>query len=210
MDEPIKVDDVVDFGSEAAELYHDVVEGEGDALINDLRVAIGKLRQSWNGTDANTQINNAISVLNDMVKVRNVLADLSKDASVAANDLCELQQINKGDIADIEVVNLKENDDTMAAIEETTRAAEISDDTRSGEEILNDCIQRFGRFKAKADTKFDKIMSNWHSGPGRKKAIEAYEEFKQNADSYKKKLVDADESVKTAIQNYAAYGKDRV
>ena len=84
-----KVNNVQQLHMSAKELYDNIVVGgdaSADTIIGNLVSAIENLKQNWKGVDAGLKIQELIKVHNEMVTVRNALAQLAFDSSkVAAN-----------------------------------------------------------------------------------------------------------------------------
>ena len=183
-------------------LYNDAVKSKADSIITNLNSAINTLKNSWKGKDAGVQINNVVTVYNEMAKIRNVLADLAKRSSTVAADYYELLRLNGASVPSAAPVSIDGEKPEMPEYEDIRDTIDITTEAVNGKSLLDSVIDQYDSFASAAFSYHDQIMGEWLKGPDREKTEGLFEEFRSNAEKYKKILAEVSESINTALKNY--------
>ena len=183
-------------------LYNDAVKGKADSILNNLNGSINVLKNSWKGKDAGVQINNIVTVYNKMSVIRNALADLAKRSSMVAADYYELLRLNGASVPAAAPVSVDEEKTEMPEYEDVRDTIDITTEAVNGKSLLDSVIDQYDNFASAAFSYHDQIMGEWLKGPDREKTEGLFEDFRANAEKYKKVLVDVSESINTALKNY--------
>ena len=201
-----KVASVQTLYEDSMSLYNNVVVGSGEysaaTIIKDLDDGIANLKENWGGKDAGTQINNIIAVRNAMVGVSNALGILASESSKVAANYREIQNSNGAGLEQFGALNA-ETKTTVGEYSDDRDTIDIKPDVTAGQTKVNTAKSAMDGFIAKAKEDCNRIMENWTEGDqNREAAKEAIETFFAQADQYKEVLVQASNSVDTAIKNY--------
>lgn len=201
-----KVASVQTLYEDSMSLYNNVVVGSGEysaaTIIKDLDDGIANLKENWGGKDAGTQINNIIAVRNAMVGVSNALGILAGESSKVAANYREIQNSNGAGLEQFGALNA-ETKTTIGEYSDDRDTIDIKPDVTAGQSKVNTAKSAMDGFIAKAKEDCNRIMENWTEGDqNREAAKEAIETFFAQADQYKEVLVQASNSVDTAIKNY--------
>ena len=201
-----KVASVQTLYEDSMSLYNNVVVGSGEysaaTIIKDLDDGIANLKENWGGKDAGTQINNIIAVRNAMVGVSNALGILAGESSKVAANYREIQNSNGAGLEQFGALNA-ETKTTVGEYSDDRDTIDIKPDVTAGQSKVNTAKSAMDGFIAKAKEDCNRIMENWTEGDqNREAAKEAIETFFAQADQYKEVLVQASNSVDTAIKNY--------
>ena len=201
-----KVASVQTLYEDSMSLYNNVVVGSGEysaaTIIKDLDDGIANLKENWGGKDAGTQINNIIAVRNAMVGVSNALGILASESSKVAANYREIQNSNGAGLEQFGALNA-ETKTTVGEYSDDRDTIDIKPDVTAGQAKVNTAKSAMDGFIAKAKEDCNRIMENWTEGDqNREAAKEAIETFFAQADQYKEVLVQASNSVDTAIKNY--------
>lgn len=201
-----KVASVQTLYEDSMSLYNNVVVGSGEysaaTIIKDLDDGIANLKENWGGKDAGTQINNIIAVRNAMVGVSNALGILAGESSKVAANYREIQNSNGAGLEQFGALNA-ETKTTVGEYSDDRDTIDIKPDVTAGQAKVNTAKSAMDGFIAKAKEDCNRIMENWTEGDqNREAAKEAIETFFAQADQYKEVLVQASNSVDTAIKNY--------
>lgn len=201
-----KVASVQTLYEDSMSLYNNVVVGSGEysaaTIIKDLDDGIANLKENWGGKDAGTQINNIIAVRNAMVGVSNALGILASESSKVAANYREIQNSNGAGLEQFGALNA-ETKTTVGEYSDDRDTIDIKPDVTAGQSKVNTAKSAMDGFIAKAKEDCNRIMENWTEGDqNREAAKEAIETFFAQADQYKEVLVQASNSVDTAIKNY--------
>lgn len=201
-----KVASVQTLYEDSMSLYNNVVVGSGEysaaTIIKDLDDGIANLKENWGGKDAGTQINNIIAVRNAMVGVSNALGILASESSKVAANYREIQNSNGAGLEQFGALN-SETKTTVGEYSDDRDTIDIKPDVTAGQAKVNTAKSAMDGFIAKAKEDCNRIMENWTEGDqNREAAKEAIEQFFAQADQYKEVLVQASNSVDTAIKNY--------
>lgn len=200
--EQITIGDVQGLHDLSKDLYQKVVLGKADFIINDLKRSIDTLKQSWEGKDAGVQINNVIEVYNAMIKIRNALAELSKDSSLVALKYRGIQNANRANLEELAPVTIDGEKMRMENYDDQRDTINITNEALAGKEVLDNANTQFEEFINEVDRYYDLIMNNWKSGDGRQKAIAAFDDFKGESSKYKTTLSEVSQSITDSLKNY--------
>ena len=200
-----KVNNVQQLYYSASDLYTNIVVGgdaSADTIIHNLVDAIENLKLNWKGIDAGLKIQELIKVHNEMVTVRNALAQLACDSSTVAANYREIQNTNGAMLEPLSPLNI----DTKSVIGDYSDTADTIDINPSAEEgrtHVDAANADIDTFINNTSSKYQEIMDNWTAGTGRESAQGAFDTFVSNAKKYKETLADVSENVAKALQNYS-------
>ncbi len=201
-----KVNSVADLHDSATNLYTKVVIGSepssAASMILNLKEGIENLKNSWEGMDAGTQINNVVTVYNAVVKIKNVLAALSVETSKIAADYRAIQRANGANLAELISVKEEAPDTVMPEYSDTRDTVNITPDAVSGKAKVDAAKDAMDAFLSNVKKYFDDIMENWTAGPKRDEAKQLFDEFMAGGPHYKELLEEVSTSITTALQNY--------
>ncbi len=201
-----KVNSVADLHDSATNLYTKVVIGSepssAASMILNLKEGIENLKNSWEGMDAGTQINNVVTVYNAVVKIKNVLAALSVETSKIAADYRAIQRANGANLAELISVKEEAPDTVMPEYSDTRDTVNITPDAVSGKAKVDAAKDAMDAFLSNVKKYFDEIMENWTAGPKRDEAKQLFDEFMAGGPHYKELLEEVSTSITTALQNY--------
>ena len=183
-------------------LYDNSVLKDADGVIGDLDQAITALKENWKGADAGIQINNVVTVYNAMVDIRNVLATLAGEASRVASYYREIQNSNRANLENLQPLTVNTDKGKMAPYVDINDTINIGADAMRGKALLDGVLSRYDDFRNNAFRYSTSITENWQAGPGRDGLYASCEEFRGNADGYKKVLDEASKSISDAMKNY--------
>ncbi|MBQ6284713.1 MAG: hypothetical protein IJK67_00175 [Bacilli bacterium] len=202
-----KVNSVADLYTSSVELYNKVVIGTNDtsaaSIAKNLREGIEALKNSWQGMDAGTQINNVVTVYNAVVKIKNLLSSLTVETSKIAADYRAIQRANGANNLE-ELMKIKEDapDTVMPEYSDSRDTVNITQDAVNGKNKVDAANTGMDGFITDVKRYFDEIMSNWTMGPKRDEAKQSFDEFISKAPAYKNLLAEVSQSITTALQNY--------
>lgn len=201
-----KVVNVQELYNTAADLYNNIVAGGGtssaDSILRDLDQAVAILKQNWKGIDAGLKIQEVIKVHNEMVVVRNALAQLAFDSSKVASQYREIQVANGAPLEGLSPVNIspKRNLDDYS---DTADTIDINPEAEQGKNLIDSANMGLDSFLEIVSRRYAEIMDNWLMGTGRDVAQGAFDDFVSNAKKYKNTLFDVSQSIKSALNNYS-------
>lgn len=201
-----KVINVQELYNTASDLYNNVVSGGGtssaDSILRDLEQAVLILKDNWKGIDAGLKIQEVIKVHNEMVVVRNALAQLAFDSSKVAANYREIQITNGAPLEGLSPVNIshKSNLDDYSDSQDTI---DINPEAEHGKNLIDNANMGIDGFLDIVSRRYAEIMDNWLVGTGRDAAQGAFDEFVSNAKKYKNTLFDVSQSIKAALNNYS-------
>ena len=197
-----RVNNVQQLYEDSKNLYNNVVLGKADGIINDLNQAINALKSSWEGRDAGVQINNVVDVYNAMAKIRNALAELSKDSSTVASGYREIQNANRANLENLPPLVIEGEKSPMSPYQDDRDTINITAEAMNGKTLLDNVNNAYEEFKSDVNRHYQAIMDNWKAGFGRENAEAAFNDFMNNANKYKTILEDVSRSITDAIRNY--------
>ncbi len=202
-----KVNSVADLYTSSVDLYNKVVVGTNDisaaSIERNLREGIEALKNSWQGMDAGTQINNVVTVYNAIAMVKNVLAGLTVQTSKIASDYRSIQRANgANNLEELMVLRDEAPDAMMAEYSDRRDTVNITQDAVNGKNKIDAANAAMDGFLTEVKKYYNDIMRNWTMGSRREEAQQAFEEFIDKAPIYKNLLAEVSQSITTALQNY--------
>ena len=196
-----KVNDVELLYQQSKDLYERIIREEADEIISNLKASTEVLKNNWKGIDAGVQINNIVNVHNELVRIRNYLAKLAGDSSLVAVNYREIQRINRGSLEALSKINTNELV-LMNEYVDNRDTIDIEPDAINGKKLLDIATADYDEFKKNVSVRYNELMDNWQSGPGRDNATEAFNRFMTYADKYKLTLMNVSQSISIALKNY--------
>ncbi len=191
----------LDQGYNQCEELNNMAAREGEKLISDLGSDITNLKAHWKGSDATVHINN-------LIKVYDALISLATDAkgvtSVAANKIIAMQQVRQSNggagMVGNPLPSSAPNAGGIGPVEETSEY--YCDPSAKGDydQLVQICTD-YNAFRNNFQTKKDELLSNWTAGADRGNAVNAFNEFEQNAETYNTYLTNAKENLGIAVSN---------
>ncbi len=201
-----KVNSVADLHASAVALNNNVVVGASETsaatIMRNLKEGMELLKNSWQGMDAGTQINNVVTVYNAMAKVKNLLAGLCVETSKIASDYRAIQRANGAQLEDLTPIVSTAEEVFMGEYSDTRDTVSITPEAVNGKAKIDAANSAMDGFISEVRRYFNEIMENWVEGPQRAEANEAFEEFVNGSAKYKELLNEVSTSVTTALQNY--------
>jgi uncharacterized protein YukE len=200
-----KVNNVQGLYASSQDLYNIIVVGgdaSADSIIHNLRDGIENLKHNWKGMDAGKKIQETITVHNEMVKVRNALAQLAYDSSVIASQYREIQVANG---ATLEYLSPLKTEPAQPLADHTDNAdtVDIVPEAEQGRVCIDTANTDLDTFIQNVTQKYTELMDNWTAGTGRDGAQTAFDEFVANVKNYKNILTDTSDHVAAALKNYS-------
>lgn len=199
-----RVNNVQKLHDDAVKLYNNVVvggEASADAILNNLSQGIENLKINWKGKDAGLRIQEVITIHNEMVTIRNVLAQLSVDSSKVAANYRKIQKANG--VGDDFLGELSFEAKTRKAdYSDTADTININPNAEAGKRFIDTANGAIDQFISNVKLKYNDIMDNWQAGTGRNNAQVAFDEFIAKANMYKQTLSDVSTNITKALQNY--------
>ena len=202
-----RVNSVADLYTSSVDLFNKVVAGPNETsaarIAQNLREGIEALKNSWQGMDAGTQINNVVTVYNAMAKIKNLLANLTVETSKIASDYRAIQRANgANNLEELMVLREEAPDTMMGEYSDTRDTVNITQDAVNGKNKIDAANNGMDGFLSEVKRYFDDIMNNWTMGPKREEAKQLFDEFIAKAPTYKNLLAEVSQSITTALQNY--------
>lgn len=201
-----KVNSVADLYSSAVALYNNAVVGSAETsaatIMKNLKEGIEALKNSWQGMDAGTQINNVVTVYNAMVKVKNLLAGLCVETSKIAADYRAIQRANGAQLEELSKIAESAPEVFMGEYSDSRDTVSITPEAVNGKARVDAANNAMDGFINEVRRYFNEIMENWTQGPKRDEANQAFEEFVAGSSKYKELLNEVSTSIATALQNY--------
>lgn len=199
-----KVNNVQGLYSSATNLYTRIVAGgdaSADYIIHNLHEGIENLKTNWKGADAGVKINEVIKIHNEMVGVRNALAQLAVDSSSVAKNYRDIQNANGAGLEYLNVINI-ESKEILDPHEDNADTIDINPAAELGKTRIDSANADLETFIRNATSILDEIMENWTVGTGRDSAQSAFDEFASNVKKYKDTLTDTSNHITDALKNY--------
>lgn len=200
-----KVLNVDTLHTDATYLYTSVVMGgetSADTMITNLASAIQNLQVNWKGADAGVNIQSIIEVHNELVTVRNALANLAKDSSVVAVNYRNIQIENNAPFGALDPVIITEKS-ALEGYTDTADTIDINPEAENGRVLVVRAKDAIDSFISEARKSKTNILDNWLVGTGRNNADDAFTSFENNAKSNKEKLEEVSQTITNAIKNYS-------
>lgn len=199
-----KVNNVQGLYSSATDLYNTIVvngDVSADSILANLYGGIENLKNNWKGIDAGKKIQEVIEVHNDMVKVRNALAQLSYDSSVVAAQYREIQNANGAGLEYLSPIKTEPKEE-LEPYTDTADTIDIVPAAEMGKTLIDTANVDLDTFISNVTYKYNEIMDNWTAGTGRDSAQGAFDEFVANTKRYKSILTEVSERITSALKNY--------
>ena len=197
-----RVKNIQDLYDTSTQLLNYTVKTKGDGILNDLSSGITNLKQNWKGKAAGVRIQEVIEVYNAMVSIRNALGNLAVSSAGVAVHYREIENINSSGRAE----NLsKINCESVSPMENYTDTSDMIDVNAlavNGKTYIDTACSSLDEFHSSVVSKYESIMGNWLSGPGRDNAQEAFDTFINNVNKYKTTLEDVSSNISNALSNY--------
>lgn len=200
-----KVSNVQQLYYSASDLYTNIVVGgdaSADTIIHNLVDAIENLKQNWKGVDAGLKIQELIKVHNEMVIVRNALAQLAYDSSQIASNYREIQNTNGAMLEPLSPLSI-DTKNVLGDYTDTADTIDINPAAEVGKSHIDVANVDIDTFINHTSSKYQEIMDNWTAGTGRESAQGAFDSFVANAKKYKETLADVSYNVSAALKNYS-------
>lgn len=200
-----KVSNVQQLYYSASDLYTNIVVGgdaSADTIIHNLVDAIENLKQNWKGVDAGLKIQELIKVHNEMVAVRNALAQLAYDSSQIASNYREIQNTNGAMLEPLSPLSI-DTKNVLGDYTDTADTIDINPAAEVGKSHIDVANADIDLFINHTSSKYQEIMDNWTAGTGRESAHAAFDSFAANAKKYKETLADVSYNVSAALKNYS-------
>ena len=197
------VENVQQLYEDSEHLYKYVVANKADTIINELEQTIATLKSSWIGADAGVQINNVVGVYNALVKIRNVLAALSRDTSQIAAGYREIQNANRASFEELTPITIESERSTMPPYEDIRDTIRITAEAANAQRTLYSVNLTYNEFVDEVRKDYEAILNNWKAGFGRKEAEDAFNDFMNSANKYQTTLEEVSQSIADALKNYS-------
>ncbi len=200
-----KVSNVQQLYYSASDLYTNIVVGgdaSADTIIHNLVDAIENLKQNWKGVDAGLKIQELIKVHNEMVAVRNALAQLAYDSSQVASNYREIQNTNGAMLEPLSPLSI-DTKNVLGDYTDNADTIDINPTAEVGRSHIDAANGDIDTFINQTSSKYQEIMDNWTAGTGRESAQGAFDSFVANAKKYKETLADVSYNVSAALKNYS-------
>ena len=190
---------------ESAKTLYDMVVVNGstsaDAIINKLDRSIDTMSVNWKGKDAGIRIQDVIFVRNDLVKLRNVLAQFASDSSKVATDYREIQNANGAGMESFSPISFDVRTN-LSNYSDTSDTIDINENVLIAKNIIDEVNNDINMFNTIVSSKYDEILENWQAGPARDNAKLAFDEYKAKVNEYKQILMNVSSDINTALNNY--------
>lgn len=196
------VKNVGDLHEYSKKLYTETVVSKADSIIANLASAIKVLKENWKGADAGVNIKDVIDIYNEIVEVRNLLANLAKDSNVIAVGYREIQdgnRANKGALTPISITTKNKDNEPFS---DTSDTIYITPSAAAGKDLLSRAAADIQGFVDSAKLYKGEVLANWYSGPGRNQADKAFEDFEKSSKAKQAKLEDVATIVGKAVDSY--------
>lgn len=187
---------------QSGKLYSDVVVGKADSIIANLSMAIKNLKENWKGADAGVNIKDVIDIYNEIVDIRNLLANLAKDSNVIAVGYREIQDGNRarlGSLTPISIVSKNRDNDPYS---DTSDTIYITPGAAAGKDLLGKAAGDIQSFVETARIYKNEVLDNWYKGPGRNQADDAFDAFDKSSKAKQAKLEEVANIVGKAVDSY--------
>lgn len=200
-----KVRDVQKLYTDASDMYRNAViggESSSDAILSNLLNGVTILKNTWKGKDAGVQIQNIITVYNELILIRNTLADWCVSAVAVAVNFRDIQNANGGGLETLSKISC-EDMVRMSDYSDNTDTIDIVPEAANGKDKVAIANSNIDTFLLSVRMYYDEIMNNWTEGTGRNNADEMFTLFINNANRYKQTLAEITTSIENALQNYS-------
>lgn len=181
-----------------------LVSTSGTKLLGDLGTDISNLKVHWKGNDATVHINNLIAVYEGLVSTITAAKQITAAAGSEIIAIQQVRQANGGSgPVGSELSPSAPESNTYTRNEETLEY--YCDPSASGDlSLLEEICNSFNTFKSQFVTDKDSLMANWTAGANHEDAVNCFNNFVENADTFYSYLTNAKENLSTAVSNIAA------
>ncbi len=173
----------------------------GGDLVSRLGQNITNLKAHWIGSDATANINKLIVVHKALEAI---VSDAITVSAAAGNRIVAIQEVRNmngggGNVG----AALNKNVPTDLAIADCSDTSEYYVDPAAAADYtdLQGILSDYTNFKDSFSSLKDELLQNWTAGSDRERAVAAFNEFTQNADTYNKYLTEAKEILGIAVSN---------
>lgn len=187
---------------QSGKLYSDVVVGKADSIIANLSLAIKSLKENWKGADAGVNIKDVIDIYNEIVDIRNLLANLAKDSNVIAIDYRKIQDGNRAHLGSLTPITIVSKDRDNDPYSDTSDTIYITQGAEAGKDLLGKAAGDIQSFVETARLYKNEVLDNWYQGPGRNQADEAFDAFDKSSKVKQAKLEEVANIVGKAVDSY--------
>ena len=191
----------LDLGYNQCEELNTLVKTSGEKLISELGSDINNLKVHWKGSDATKHINNLVKVYDALVAI---VTDAKAVTADAGNKIIAIQEVRRsnGGAGTVGAM-LSNNAPDASAIQPAEETTEYYCDpaARSDYNQLVQICSDFVTFKNQFQSQKDELLSNWTAGANREQAVNNFNEFESNTDTYNKYLTDAKDNLEIAVSN---------
>lgn len=196
------VTNIGDLHADAVALLNNVVYSTADDILSNLKAGIDNLKDTWKGADAGTQIRSVISVYNNMVAIRNSLAEYAVATSKVASEYREIQRSNGANAYESLSILSYEAKTNLEKYTDTSDTINIVPEASSGATSIESAKAMMSTLKENASGKLDEIMENWTAGPGQSDAVTIRQTLNSNMSNYETTLSQVAANIKNALSNY--------
>lgn len=183
-------------------LYTDSVASKADSIIANLASAIKILKENWKGADAGVNIKDVIDIYNEIVDVRNLLANLAKDSNIIAVGYREIQDGNRAHLGSLTPISIVTKNRDNEPYSDTADTIYITPSAAAGKDLLGKAAGDIQAFVNSARLYKNEVLTNWYRGPGRNQADTAFDEFEKNSKAKQAKLEEVANIVGKAVDSY--------
>lgn len=177
------------------------MDKSADSILTIMGKVIGVLENDWVGNDAILHIRSFIAAYNDMVSLRNALADLAYTAINVADVYIESQNFNaNGGLG----FTLRQYEPRSKLPEYNGNPDGLRITSASGNQKgeISTILSLVSMFVADVDKYCVKLEDNWKQGPGRDTLFENYNTYKSELSSFESILSDISTAISKAIEKY--------
>lgn len=191
----------LDLGYTQCEELNTLAKTSGENLINSLGTDISNLKNHWKGSDATQHINNLVKVYNALIAI---VTDAKGVTAAAGNAIIAIQEVRRSNGGAGNVGTMLSNSaPDAAAVQNAEETTEYYCDpaARTDYTQLVQICSDFQTFRNNFQTQKDTLLANWTAGANREQAVNNFNDFESNADTYYKYLTGARDNLETAVSN---------
>lgn len=198
-----RINAIGDLHHDSEKLYTDAVVGQADNIIRDLSTAITNLKENWKGADAGVNIKDIIDIHDEIVQVRNDLANLAHDSNAIAVGYRRIQTGNRANLGELNQISVTEKQKDKSNYSDTADTIYITPEAAGGKDLVLSAMNNIDSFVTTAKMYKDAILGNWFEGPGRERADDSFNNFEKNSKAKQQKLEEVAETIAKAIDSYS-------
>ena len=196
------VKDIDQLYSDAKNMLDNVVTGTADEVLSKLKSGIENLKNTWKGQDAGVNINNLVTVYNDLVGIRNDLGKLAVASAGVAKLYKDIQISNGASASSYQSLSVGDKS-KLDAYSDSSAGADIVPEAENGKQNVDAAKDRFMNFVNESKSSYNKIMENWtEGGEERASAVQAFELFLKAAEGYINTMSSVSTKIANALENY--------